>query len=85
MAAHPRHHLDAALQDERVDLHEVGVGERQHLAVAVQPRVHQVGDVIAVLDERQRAGQVVQVPAEAEIVEVDDLDHVALDDDVRIA
>ena len=73
MACEPGGELQPALHDERVDFLEVRVGEGQHLAVPVEPGVHEVAGQRARLNEAEGAGQVVQMPAKAAIVKVDDL------------
>ena len=85
MASHPSHHLDTALQNERVDFHEIGIGKGKNLAISIKPSIHQIRNVFPVLDEGQRACQIVQMPAETEIVKVDNLDHIAINQDVGIA
>lgn len=85
MAPHPSHHLDTTLQNERVDFYEIGVGERKNLAISVKPCVHQIGNIFPILDEGQRTRQIVQMPAKAEIVKVDNLDYIAIDQDIGVA
>src|SRR5262249_57605413 len=49
-------------------------GERADPAIAGEPGLHQLVDVGAMLDEADGGGGIVEEPAEAAVVEVDDAD-----------
>ena len=51
VACDPCHELHAPHHDERVDFHEIRVGEWQYLTVSVEPCVHQIGNNRFGLDE----------------------------------
>src|SRR5215471_13140649 len=80
--ADPGDQQQPAVQDERPDLGLVLGGQVEDPAVAGQPGADQVGHVRLVLEEAHRGADVVQEPAEPGVVEVDDADLVAVDEQV---
>ena len=60
----------------------VRVRKRRDGAVAGDPGVQQFRDVGLVLQEADRGGEVVEIPAEAAIVEIDDRQAVAVDEQI---
>src|SRR5207248_6542103 len=49
------------------------------LAIAADPGGNELGHIAAMLDEGERGRAIIEVPAEAAVVEIDDLGHFALD------
>src|SRR5499433_78701 len=80
--ADPGDQQQPAVQDERPDLGLVLGGQVQHPPVAGQPGVDQRGHVRLMLEEAHRRADVVEEPAEPGVVEVDDADRVAVDQQV---
>src|SRR5215472_7876397 len=80
--ADPGDQQQPAVQDERPDLGLVLGGQVQHPPVAGQPGVDQRGHVRLMLEEAHRRTDVVEEPAEPGVVEVDDADRVAVDQQV---
>src|SRR5579863_9025089 len=76
--ADPGDQQQPAVEDERPDLGLVLGGQAEHPAVPGQPGADQVRDVRLVLEEAHRRADVVQIPAEPAVVEVDDADRVAV-------
>ena len=82
MRADPRDQQQPPEHDERPDLGPVLGGEPAGPAVALEPAVHQRRHLGLVLEEAHRGAQVVQVPAEPGVVEVDDADRAVVDEQV---
>src|SRR5499427_906111 len=80
--ADPGDQQEPAVQDERPDLGLVRGRQLKHPPVAGQPRVHQRGHVRLVLEEADRCADVVEEPAEPGVVEIDDADRIAVDQQV---
>src|SRR5215467_6045380 len=80
--ADPGDQQQPAVQDERPDLGLVLGGQVQHPPVAGQPGVDQRGHERLMLEEAHRRADVVEEPAEPGVVEVDDADRVAVDQQV---
>src|SRR5215471_4367699 len=76
--ADPGDQQQAAVEDERPDLGLVFGGQVEHPAVPGQPGADQAGDVRLVLEEAHRRADVVEIPAEPAVIEVDDADRVAV-------
>src|SRR5215470_5628289 len=80
--ADPGDQQQPAEQDERPDLGLVLGGQVEYPAVPGQPGRDQLGHVRLVLEEAHRRAGVVEVPAESRVVEVEDADRVAVDQQV---
>src|SRR6266516_4185375 len=72
--ADPRDKQQPPEQDERPDLRLVPRGKRGGPAVTGQPTVDQSRPLRLVLEEAHRCPHVVEVPAEAAVIEVEDAD-----------
>src|SRR5215472_1155422 len=81
--ADPRDQQQPPEQDERPDLRLVRGGQVEHPAVAVQPGLDQVGHVRLMFEEADRGANVVEVPAEPGVIEVDDAHPAVVDEQVR--
>src|SRR5215467_12249497 len=80
--ADPGDQQQPAVEDERPDLRLVLGGQVEHPPVAGQPGIDQGRHLGLVLEEAHRRADVVEVPAKPGVVEVDDADRVAVDQQV---
>ena len=78
----PRAAAGASGRTSAISASSVG-DERPHAPVATHPRVGQLGDPRVVLEEADRRAEVVEEPAPAAVVEVDDVGLVTVDEQVR--
>ncbi|MNE66063.1 hypothetical protein D3C80_1615930 [compost metagenome] len=78
MGAGPGQQLQAPLHDQGGQHGDVDGIQAGHAAVPLQPVVDPMGQVGVVLEKAQGRSQVVQVPAHATVVEVDDAGAITL-------
>src|SRR6187549_3262386 len=82
MRADPGDEQDAAQHHERPDLALVFRRQFVDAAVTPDPGCQEPGNLGPMLEERDRRGAVVEIPGEAAIVEIDDLGHRAIDEEI---
>ena len=83
--AHPGQQLQATLHQERRKLIPLSLGQAAGPAVALGPGIHQPVPVGAVLDEAERRSHIMQKPAQAAIIEIDNMGALAIHQQIGAA
>src|SRR5882724_2722260 len=82
MRTDPGHQQETPIHDECRDLRFFLAREPRHLAIALQPRLNQVWHIGTMLDEAERGAEVIEIPADPAIIEIDDLGAGAVDQEI---